>query len=94
MGLNLSRAVLAAMAGGRDRHRSGARESRGFSHSRCQESDHTIDKLDVEDRAAVKALAAKSRGTRNRRADQQRCLLGEMKAQAVASLDYADAPSS
>ena len=49
----------------------------------------TIDKLDVEDRAAVKALAAKYRGTAIDVLINNAGLLGDMKAQAVGSLDYA-----
>ena len=49
----------------------------------------TIDKLDVEDRAAVKALAAKYRGTAIDVLINNAGLLGDMKAQTVGSLDYA-----
>jgi NAD(P)-dependent dehydrogenase (short-subunit alcohol dehydrogenase family) len=49
----------------------------------------SIDKLDVEDRAAVKALAAKYRGTAIDVLINNAGLLGDMKAQAAGSLDYA-----
>ncbi len=49
----------------------------------------SVDKLDVEDRAAAKTLAAKYRGTAIDVLINNAGLLGDMKAQAAGSLDYA-----
>ena len=49
----------------------------------------SVEKLDVEDRAAVKALAAKYRGTAIDVLINNAGVLGDMKAQATGSLDYA-----
>ena len=48
----------------------------------------SVDKLDVEDRAAVKELAAKYRGTPIDVLINNAGLLGDMKSQAAGSLDY------
>jgi NAD(P)-dependent dehydrogenase (short-subunit alcohol dehydrogenase family) len=49
----------------------------------------TIDKLDIEDRAAITALAAKYRGTPIDVVINNAGVLGEMKAQTAGALDYA-----
>ena len=48
-----------------------------------------IDKLDVEDRAAITSLAAKYRGTPIDVVINNAGVLGEMKAQTAGALDYA-----
>jgi len=49
----------------------------------------TVDKLDVEDRAAIKALAARYRGTPIDVLINNAGVLGDMKSQAAGALDYA-----
>jgi NAD(P)-dependent dehydrogenase (short-subunit alcohol dehydrogenase family) len=49
----------------------------------------TVDKLDVQDAAGIKALAAKYRGTPIDVLINNAGILGEMNAQAAGSLDYA-----
>ena len=49
----------------------------------------TVDRLDVEDRAAIKALATKYRGTAIDVLINNAGVLGDMKSQAAGSLDYA-----
>ena len=50
----------------------------------------SVDKLDVQDRAAVRARAAKHRGTAIDVLINNAGVLGDMKAQAAGSLDYAE----
>ncbi len=52
-------------------------------------SNVTVDKLDVEDRAAIKALAARYRGTPIDVLINNAGVLGDMKSQAAGALDYA-----